>query len=88
MAATYPRELARLLDLALNSVQGALRSLERDGLVTGRSVGRTRLVELNPRYFAASALTAYLDKLIAADPDLQARVSAQRRRPRRSGKPL
>jgi DNA-binding transcriptional ArsR family regulator len=88
IASSYPRELARLLGLALNSVQGALRSLERDGLVIARPIGRTRVVELNPRYFAATALNAYLDKLIAADRDLQERVSALRRRPRRTGKPL
>jgi DNA-binding transcriptional ArsR family regulator len=88
MGSSYPRELARLLELALNSVQGSLRSLERDGLVTARSVGRTRVFELNARYFAASALGAYLDKLTAADPDLQTRVAALRRRPRRTGKPV
>jgi len=88
MAASYPRELARLLGLALNGVQGALRSLERDGLVIGRTVGRTRVFELNPRYFAASALNVYLDKLSAADTDLQERVALLRRRPRRTGKPV
>ncbi|MBP8274827.1 MAG: winged helix-turn-helix transcriptional regulator, partial [Acidobacteria bacterium] len=85
MASSYPRELSRLLGLALNGVQGALRSLERDGLVIGRSVGRTRVFELNPRYFAASPLNDYLDKLSAADADLQRRVAMLRRRPRRTG---
>ena len=88
LGSSYARELARLLDLALNSVQGSLRSLERDGLVAGRLVGRTRVVELNPRYFAATALNGYLDKLTAADRDLQSRVAAVRRRPRRTGKPM
>ena len=75
MGSSYARELARLLDVALNGVQGALRSLERDGLVIARPVGRTRVFELNPRYFAASALAGYLDKLTAADRDLQSRVA-------------
>lgn len=88
MGSSYARELARLLDLALNGVQGSLRSLERDGLIAGRSVGRTRVFELNPRYFAASALNGYLDKLTAADRDLQSRVAALRRRLRRTGKPV
>lgn len=88
MASSYPRELARLLGLALNGVQGALRSLERDGLVVARSVGRTRVFELNRRYFAASVLQAYLDKLVAADADVQERVARLRRRPRRTGKAL
>ena len=87
MGSSYARELARLLGLALNGVQGSLRSLERDGLVIARPVGRTRVFELNPRYFAASALNSYLDKLTAADRDLQSAVAALRRRPRRTGKP-
>ncbi len=88
MESSYPRELARLFGSAVNGVQAALRSLERDGLVVARAVGRTRLFQLNPRYFAASAVRALLDRLAAADPDLGERVSALRRRPRRTAKPL
>ena len=85
---TYPRELARMLDLPVNGVQMAIRSLERDGLVASRRVGRSRLVRLNPRYFARQDLQSYLLTLAGADRALQARVAALRRRPRRSGKPL
>jgi DNA-binding transcriptional ArsR family regulator len=88
MESSYPRELARLAGTAVNNVQSALRSLERDGLVVARSVGRTRLFQLNPRYFAATALRRLLEKLAAADTDLQARVAALRRRPRRTSKRL
>ena len=49
---SYPRELARVLELPLSGVQMAVRGLERDGLVAARAAGRTRLVRLNPRYFA------------------------------------
>jgi DNA-binding transcriptional ArsR family regulator len=85
---SYPRELARLLGLPLSSVQKALASLELDGLVAGRTVGRTRLYQLNPRYFAADALFAYLSRLSEPEEALRARLAAVRRRPRRSGKPL
>jgi DNA-binding transcriptional ArsR family regulator len=85
---SYPRELARLLESPLSSVQKALRSLELDGLVAGRSVGRTRLYQLNPRYFAADALFAYLSRLSEPEQGLKDRAAALRRRPRRSGKPL
>lgn len=88
LGATYPRELARILGTALNGVQGALRSLERDGLVAGRQVGRTRLFELNPRYFAAGEVRALATRVAAVDRDLQDRVTALRRRPRRTAKPL
>jgi len=85
---SYPRELARLLERPLSGVQQALRSLEADGLVAGRSVGRTRLYQLNPRYFAADALVAYLSRLSEPEQRLKDRTAAIRRRPRRSGKPL
>ena len=85
---TYPRELSRLLELPVSGVQKALRSLEMDGLVAGRSVGRTRVYQLNPRYFAADALAAYLARVAEPESRLRARSAVLRRRPRRSGKPL
>ena len=50
---SYARELARLLNAPLSGVQMALRTLERDGIVVARNVGRTRVYQLSPRYFAA-----------------------------------
>ncbi len=85
---SYARELSRLLSSPLSVVQKGLVSLERDGLIVGRLIGRTRLFEISPRYFAAKELRAYLSRLAAADPDLQRRISALRRRPRRTGKRL
>jgi len=85
---SFPRELARLLDVSLNGVQQALKSLETGGLVAGRSAGRTRLYRLNPRYFAREELATYLNRLARAEPQLIEKVSNLRRRPRRSGKPL
>ena len=71
-----------------SGVQKALRSLEMDGLVAGRSVGRTRVYQLNPRYFAADALAAYLARVAEPESRLRDRSAALRRRPRRAGKPL
>lgn len=85
---SYARELSRLLSSSFSVVQKGLVSLERDGLIVGRLIGRTRLFEISPRYFAAKELRAYLSRLAAADPDLQRRTSALRRRPRRTGKRL
>jgi DNA-binding transcriptional ArsR family regulator len=85
---SYPRELARVLDLRLSGVQMAVRGLERDGLVAGRLAGRTRLIRLNPRYFAREELQRYLLKLASADATLHDRIAELRRRPRAGGKPL
>jgi DNA-binding transcriptional ArsR family regulator len=85
---SYARELSRILGSPLSVVQKGLSTLERDGLIAGRLLGRTRLFEVDPRYFAAKELRAYLGRLAAADPGLQGRISTLRRRPRRTGKPL
>ena len=85
---SYPRELARLLDAPVSGVRKALAALERDGLVSGRMLGRTREVRLNPVYFARVELAAYLARLAEADPELIRLTASLRRRPRRSGKPL
>lgn len=85
---TYARELARLLDASLSSVQRGLQSLERDGLVAGRTAGRTRLYRLNPRAFARRELELYLVRLLEPEDQLRTRAARLRRRPRRTGKPL
>lgn len=88
LGSSYPRELARTLGAPVSGVRKALQSLERDALVAGRTVGRTRVYQLNPTYFAREALGGYLSRLADADTDTQERVSLLRRRPRRAGKPL
>ena len=88
MGEGYPRELARLLELSLYSVQRALRTLEQDGLVAGRSTGRTRVYRLNPGYFARTDFEAYLRRLSEADSQLASALAKTRRRPRRTNKPL
>jgi DNA-binding transcriptional ArsR family regulator len=88
MGTSYQRELSRLLDASPSVVQKALSSLERDGLVSGRLMGRTRTYSLNPRFFARTELDALLRRLAEADADLQTGTAALRRRPRRAGKRL
>ncbi len=85
---SYARELAALLEAPPSGVRKALRSLERDGLVVGRAVGRTRVCVLNPNYFAKAELRQYLARLALAAGELRRRAETLRRRPRRSGKPL
>ena len=85
---SYPRELARILEAPPSGVLKALRSLELDGLVAGRNVGRTRVFRINPRYFAAEDLNRFLWRLSEPEDELRDGISRLRRRPRRTGKPL
>ena len=84
---SHLRELARLLETSLSGVQQAIRSLEVDGLVAGRSLGRTRAFRIDPRYFAYRELRAYVLRIAEGERGLRERVEALRRRPRRTGKP-
>ena len=79
---SYARELSRVLEMPLSNVQQALRTLEIDGLVAARAVGRTRVFRLNPRYFARDALQKYLLRLAEPENHLQASIESLRRRPR------
>ncbi|MFT3709933.1 MAG: winged helix-turn-helix domain-containing protein [Archangium sp.] len=83
---TWASELASALGLRLFSIQNALRSLEREGVVVIRNVGRTRVVSLNARYVAANELDALLWALVKSDVVLQKKLATLRRRPRRTGK--
>jgi DNA-binding transcriptional ArsR family regulator len=88
LESSFPRELSRVLAVPVSAVSRALAGLERDALVAGRLVGRTRVYTLNPGYFARPELSAYLLRLAEADAELRARTAQLRRRPRRTGKPL
>jgi DNA-binding transcriptional ArsR family regulator len=72
----------------VSAVSRALAVLERDALVAGRLVGRSRVYTLNPGYFARQELAAYLLRLADADSELRVRTAELRRRPRRTGKRL
>lgn len=85
---SYPGELTRLLGASKAAILQILESLELEGLVASRQLGRTRRVELNPRYYAASEFQTLLRKLATASPDLQRVAASRRSRPRRKGKPL
>ncbi len=85
---SYPRELARILRRSISVIQKALLSLERDGLVAGRSLGRTRVYSLNPRYFARRELLVFLDRLAEPEDRLRRTLATLRKRPRHTGKRL
>ncbi len=87
LAETYPSELGALLGLRLFAVQRVLESFEREGLIVSRNVGRTRVVALNPRFFASKELAALLWSMAKQDPELVTKLALKRRRPRRPGKP-
>lgn len=85
----YPREIAACWSMDVSTVQNQLLRMERDGLLVSRKVGRTRVFEFNPRYVFKQEVEALLGKALThLPPDIQAQLTLQRKRPRRTGKPL
>ena len=85
----YQREIAYNWSMDVSTVQNHLLRMERDGLLVSRTVGRTRVFEFNPRYAFKDEVKALLDKaLTRLPPNVQEQLTLQRKRPRRTGKPL
>lgn len=85
----YPREIAATHGSSVSVVLKQLNRLENGGILVSRTLGRTRLFELNPRWFFYKELKALLEKALAALPAEEVKKHYRaRRRPRRAGKPL
>jgi len=85
----YAREMARFFGTSLRPIQRQLERLEAAGVLWSRLVGRTRLYAFNPRYPFLRELEALVDRAIEFYPETERRaLLMNRRRPRRSDKPL
>ena len=85
----YPREIARFFNTDLAPLQRQLIKLEINGVLSSRLAGRTRLYSLNPRYAFKPEMEGLLAKALDFyPPEERERLLLNRRRPRRSGKPL
>jgi hypothetical protein len=85
---TYPRELARLADAPLISVQRIVDDLEREGILASRLSGNQRRVIVNSEWIASQELRALALRLAETIPDIRIALEAERRRARRRGKPV
>ena len=86
---SYAREIARFFSISLDAVQKQLRKLERGGVLVSRTAGRTRMYRFNPRYPFLKELSALLKKALSFYPEEEREnLLMNRRRPRRSDKPL
>lgn len=85
----YATEIARAWSMDVSTVQNQLLRMEREGLLVSRAIGRTRVFEFNPRYAFKDEVEALLDKALTRLPTgLREQLTLQRKRPRRTGKPL
>ncbi len=81
--------VARTFGCSLSVVQKQLFKFEQAGVLASRLVGRTRLYSWNPRFALKKELRALLARALALTPREEIRkYFRERRRPRRTGKPL
>ncbi|MBZ0201885.1 MAG: winged helix-turn-helix domain-containing protein [Ignavibacteria bacterium] len=85
----YAREIAKYYNTSLSPVQNQLENLEIAGIIVSKAVGKTVVYRLNPRYSFYKELVNLLEKAISFLPQSEReRLLMNRRRPRRSKKPL
>lgn len=85
----YAREISRFFDTDLSQIQKQLEKLEIGGILASRALGRTRLYGFDPRYPFLIEIKNLLGRVLEFYPEkTRTELLANRRRPRRKGKPL
>ncbi len=85
----YAKEIADFYVSSVDPIQKQLERLELGGILVSQTVGRTRLFMFNPRYAFKAELSALLKKAREYySEEEQEHLTKQRKRPRRTGKPL
>lgn len=85
----YATKISRTFKISLNMVQKQMDRLEQGGILVSKLEGRTRLYQLNPRFFLYKKLMELLNVALDFVPEKEKNACySQRTRPRRKGKPL
>jgi len=85
----YATEIARFFGTSLSQIQKQLDGLEAGGVLISQAVGRTRVYAFSPRYLFGRELKGLLERALLYYPaDVKRKLTMNRRRPRRRGKPL
>ncbi len=85
----YASEIAAFFETDYAPIQVQLKKLEEGGVLVSFLEGRTRVFQFNPSYAFLPELKALLEKAFRFYPPGEIeRLQMNRRRPRRSGKPL
>ena len=85
----YATEIAEFFNSDLYAIQKQLKRLEDANILVSQKIGRTRTYQFNPRYPFLKELKELLEKALSFYPeDLKENLLMNRRRPRKSDKPL
>ena len=84
----YGKGIADFFALSQNATQKQLARLEDDGIVVSGLVGKLREYRLNPRYPFSEPMRDLLKAALEAYPaDVKKKLTMERSRPRKAGKP-
>lgn len=85
----YASEIADFYSVSLSVIQKQLAKFELAGILISQPIGKSRVYSFNPRYPFLGELKAILNKAFSFyAPEEKEKLEFNRRRPRRSGKPL
>lgn len=85
----YASEIADFFDVDLSPIQKQLLKFDAGGVLVSTLAGRTRMFQFNPTYAFLPELKELLQKAFQFYPQEEMeRLKFERRRPRRTGKPL
>jgi hypothetical protein len=86
----YASSIARTFEMPVSEVQKQIKKFEDGGILVGRQVGTSRVFSWNPRDPALDGLRELLKSTLeyGIPSDRLKKYYRQRRRPRRTGKPL
>ena len=83
----YSAEIARTFKISATQVQRTLERLENADIVVGNTIGRSRVYELNDKWFLADKLKELLYKALLFIPiDEQEMYFGKRKKPRKKSK--
>lgn len=87
----YGLQLKKQFQCTLSPMQQALLRLEKGGILVSMLVGKTRIFQFNPRYLFLEELRSFLQRVYETLPEEFKKKyyeTSDRKRPRRTGKPL
>lgn len=85
----YPREIASFFDVPVTPIKNQMKQLEDSGILICRLVGRTQVYSIDPRCVYKAELEALINRVLEFYPEnLRVALLENRRRPRKTDKPL
>jgi hypothetical protein len=87
MGQGYPAEISRTFNMSNTQTQRTVERLENADILVSKNIGRTRVYQLNDKWYLATKLKALLDEALLYMPiDEQEIYFGKRQKPRKKNK--